>query len=119
MAQVEGVARTIDPKHDIWEAARPVVERWVAREFGPEGAVKTAQSLTIGTIDRLKRLPEIMDRFESALVAMETTSTQPQPTKEKANLPLLSIVFLCLALALGFALGLSDFGELLASRHLR
>jgi ubiquinone biosynthesis protein len=35
MASVEGVARRIDPDHDIWEAARPVVERWIARELSP------------------------------------------------------------------------------------
>lgn len=35
MVTVEGVARRIDPGHDIWAAARPVVERWMRREFGP------------------------------------------------------------------------------------
>ena len=35
MVTVEGVARRIDPDHDIWTAARPVVERWIRREFSP------------------------------------------------------------------------------------
>ena len=35
MVTVEGVARRIDPDHDIWAAARPVVERWIARELSP------------------------------------------------------------------------------------
>lgn len=35
MVTVEGVARRIDPGHDIWSAARPVVERWIRREFSP------------------------------------------------------------------------------------
>ena len=35
MASVEGVARRIDPEHDIWAAAKPVVERWIARELSP------------------------------------------------------------------------------------
>ncbi|MDP8916323.1 MAG: AarF/UbiB family protein, partial [Pseudomonadota bacterium] len=35
MVTVEGVARRIDPDHDIWTAARPVVERWMRREFSP------------------------------------------------------------------------------------
>ena len=43
MASVEGVARRIDPAHDIWEAARPVVERWIARELSP-----AAEALRIG-----------------------------------------------------------------------
>jgi len=35
MASVEGVARRIDTDHDIWSAAKPVVERWIARELSP------------------------------------------------------------------------------------
>ncbi|HVY03862.1 MAG TPA: 2-polyprenylphenol 6-hydroxylase, partial [Caulobacterales bacterium] len=40
MVQVEGVARQLDPRHDIWGAARPIVERWVRRELGVEGVAK-------------------------------------------------------------------------------
>jgi len=35
MVTVEGVARAIDPGHDIWAAAEPVVRRWMARELSP------------------------------------------------------------------------------------
>ena len=35
MVAVEGVARRIDPAHDIWAAAQPVVERWMRRELSP------------------------------------------------------------------------------------
>ncbi len=40
MVTVEGVARRIDPDHDIWTAARPVVERWIRREFSPFRVLK-------------------------------------------------------------------------------
>ncbi len=35
MVTVEGVARRIDPNHDLWAASRPVVERWIRRELSP------------------------------------------------------------------------------------
>lgn len=35
MMTVEGVARRIDPDHDIWAASDPVVRRWIARELSP------------------------------------------------------------------------------------
>jgi ubiquinone biosynthesis protein len=35
MMAVEGVARRIDPTHDIWAAADPVVRRYIARELSP------------------------------------------------------------------------------------
>ena len=41
MATVEGVARRIDPNHDIWAAADPIVRRWMARQLGPTAQVKS------------------------------------------------------------------------------
>jgi ubiquinone biosynthesis protein len=42
MATVEGVARRIDPDNDMWTAARPVVERWIARELSPAAQLRDA-----------------------------------------------------------------------------
>jgi ubiquinone biosynthesis protein len=39
MVTVEGVARRIDPAHDIWAAAEPVVRRWITRELSPVSRV--------------------------------------------------------------------------------
>ncbi|MHA1527909.1 MAG: AarF/UbiB family protein, partial [Alphaproteobacteria bacterium] len=35
MVVVEGVARSIDPHSNIWEASRPVVEDWIRENLGP------------------------------------------------------------------------------------
>ena len=67
MAQVEGVARAIDPKHNIWQASEPVVGDWVRRSFGPEGAARMVSGNLREVTNRLKRLPEVMDRFEASL----------------------------------------------------
>ena len=42
MVAVEGVARNLDPEHNLWDAARPVVERFMARELGPEARLQEA-----------------------------------------------------------------------------
>ena len=42
MVAVEGVARHLDPEHNLWDAARPVVERFMARELGPEARLAEA-----------------------------------------------------------------------------
>lgn len=67
MVQVEGVARSIDPKHDIWKAAEPIVKSWIAQNFGPAGATKLAARQAREVTDRLKRLPHVMDAFEDFL----------------------------------------------------
>jgi ubiquinone biosynthesis protein len=46
MVVVEGVARSLDPKLDMWSTADPVVREWIERNLGPigklEGAVEGA-----------------------------------------------------------------------------
>lgn len=76
MVQVEGVARNIDPTHNIWTASEPVVTGWVRRSFGPEGAARLVATNVREVANRLKRLPEVMDRFEASL---EEVSPEPIP----------------------------------------
>jgi ubiquinone biosynthesis protein len=79
MVQVEGVARTIDPAHNIWNASEPVIEGWMRRNFGPEGAVRMITENVREVTNRLKRLPEVMDRFEKSL----EVEPAPPPAPER------------------------------------
>jgi ubiquinone biosynthesis protein len=80
MVQVEGVARAIDPSHNIWNASEPVVEGWIRRSFGPQGAAKLVADNLREVTNRLKRLPEVMDRFE-VFMEHEIAEKPPQPRK--------------------------------------
>jgi ubiquinone biosynthesis protein len=42
MVVVEGVARSLDPKLDIWSTAEPVVQEWMTRNLGPAGKLENA-----------------------------------------------------------------------------
>ena len=42
MVVVEGVARSLDPKLDMWTTADPVVREWMARNLGPVGRLEDA-----------------------------------------------------------------------------
>jgi ubiquinone biosynthesis protein len=42
MVVVEGVARSLDPDFDIWEASRPVIETWMVDNLGPEARLRDA-----------------------------------------------------------------------------
>ncbi|WP_112662100.1 2-polyprenylphenol 6-hydroxylase [Microvirga flavescens] len=42
MVVVEGVARNLDPKLDMWGTADPVVRGWIERHFGPLGRIEEA-----------------------------------------------------------------------------
>ncbi|MEL6567094.1 MAG: AarF/UbiB family protein [Pseudomonadota bacterium] len=83
MVQVEGVARAIDPSHDIWKAAEPIVEGWVKSQLGPAGAAKLAAKNAREVTDRLKRLPDMMDKFERYL-AVQAAPQAPLPRERFA-----------------------------------
>jgi len=61
MMQTEGVARRLDPVFDMWEAARPVVERAVRRELGPERYINDMLDGLERTHKTLKKMPDAAD----------------------------------------------------------
>jgi len=50
------VARRLNPDHDLWAAAQPVVERWIRRELGPQAQVRDAIEEARATLKALARL---------------------------------------------------------------
>jgi ubiquinone biosynthesis protein len=42
MVVVEGVARALDPKLDMWATAETVVREWIERHLGPVGRIEDA-----------------------------------------------------------------------------
>lgn len=82
MVQVEGVARAIDPKHDIWGAAEPIVKDWITQNLGAAGAAKLVAQNVKEVADRLKRLPEVMDEIEAKL-----TAPDPEPLPRERFAP--------------------------------
>jgi ubiquinone biosynthesis protein len=62
MVVVEGVARSLDPKLDIWTTAEPVVREWVERYLGPAGRLEGATE-GVGEIGRfVSAVPSLLGR---------------------------------------------------------
>ncbi len=58
MVTVEGVARRIDPAHDIWAAADPVVRRWITRELSPAAKIRDFADEALKALRAMARLAE-------------------------------------------------------------
>src|SRR6202012_3699218 len=58
MMTVEGAPRRIQPDHDIWTAADPVVRRWIARELSPPARIKRFAEEAGQALKNLARLIE-------------------------------------------------------------
>ena len=87
MVVVEGVARSLDPDFDIWEAARPVAERWVSDNLGPEARLARAAE-GVSALGRLAEdLPQLVRNAEqlSQMVAEGGMRLHPDTAREIAR----------------------------------
>jgi len=101
MVQVEGVARGLDPQHDMWTASRPIVERWVERELGADAVAKRAIDEAAMGFQAMRRLPQTLTMIEAA--ARKVATEAPRKELHWYEMPAVWIAFLggaILALAL-------------------
>lgn len=77
MVVVEGVARTFDPRMNIWDAAKPVVEKYISDSIGPRAVmadlVQTAQVLA-------RFGPRLPAMAEAALIRL---NQEPDPAPRR------------------------------------
>ncbi|MFD1331420.1 2-polyprenylphenol 6-hydroxylase [Methylopila musalis] len=74
MVVVEGVARSLDPKLDMWATAAPVVREWLERNLGPVGFVEEASGNARDLLRGLARAPDLLLRVERLATDMEDTA---------------------------------------------
>src|SRR6202008_2596795 len=69
MVVVEGVARALDPKLDMWTVSEPVVREWVERHLGPAGriedAAKDATSFLAGVPGLMTRGAVLVEQLDA------------------------------------------------------
>lgn len=74
MVVVEGVARSLNPKINIWEVAQPVVESYIRKSIGPKALLRDFAK-TAGVLARFgPRLPGLV---EAALISQSTRVYAP------------------------------------------
>lgn len=66
MVVVEGVARTLDPRLNIWSTAEPVVRSWIEQHLGPEARFAEAAEGAASLGKFMGDLPRLLRRFEVA-----------------------------------------------------
>ena len=108
MMQAEGVARRLDPNFDMWEAARPIVEKAVRRELGPERYLNDfldGLDRTRRTLDTLPGATENIAKLAQAWADGEIDLSPKTPAKTANPSPLRPLAYAGLgaALALGGA----------------
>lgn len=83
MVVVEGVARSLDPKMNIWDVAKPIVEDYIKTSIGPRAFAKDLGKTALVLARFGPRLPALM---EQALIAQAQGQKDPQPKSKKDRL---------------------------------
>jgi ubiquinone biosynthesis protein len=72
MVVVEGVARSLDPKLDMWRTAEPVVREWIERHLGPAGRLEGAAEGASELGRLLATGPELLSRAAQVVDQLDT-----------------------------------------------
>lgn len=84
MVVVEGVARQLDPEHSIWDASRPVIERWMIDSIGPEARLKDASDGIASLGRALAALPEAMQAAARMATNLQEQGIRLHPDTSRA-----------------------------------
>jgi len=80
MVVVEGVGRSLDPELNLWESARPIVEKYIRTNVGPLATAKDIAQ-TVRVLGRFgPRLPQLAER-----ALMNAIHDQPPKPKPKIS----------------------------------
>ena len=72
MVVAEGVARTLDPKLNIWKTSDPVVREWIADNLGPKAKLEDAGK-NVAELARLAtHLPKVLADAETLLARVSS-----------------------------------------------
>ncbi|OEE75562.1 ubiquinone biosynthesis regulatory protein kinase UbiB [Vibrio genomosp. F6] len=57
---VEGLGRQLYPQLDLWETAKPFLEKWMANQVGPQALLNAVKDRAPFWIEKLPELPELL-----------------------------------------------------------
>lgn len=57
---VEGLGRQLYPQLDLWETAKPFLEKWMANQVGPQAVINAVKEKAPFWAERLPELPELL-----------------------------------------------------------
>jgi len=81
---VEGVARSLDPEFDIWEASRPVIETWMVDHLGPEARLRDAADGLTSLAKLAQNIPQLLRDTESIAAQLADGGLRLHPDSVRA-----------------------------------
>ncbi len=88
---VEGLGRQLYPQLDLWQTAKPFMERWMQERVGPVAAMRSLASRAPEILEQLPRLPEIILDTGRQLSRLESGLREQQASVHKLETAIASI----------------------------
>ena len=104
MVTVEGVARSLDPQLNIWDAAEPVVSDWMHQSLGPQALVRDIADNAGDAVRAFIHFPETLAQLQAGAQNIEKIADYIAKPRRKTALWLggLALVLALAAIALNF-----------------
>jgi ubiquinone biosynthesis protein len=110
LLNIEGLGRELDPELDLWQTAKPYLERWMSEQVGWRGVVRALKEEAPFWAQTLPRLPRLVhqalaqDRLAPLTAALERLADENARRNR-----LLALLAALLAGAVAFAVALQLF----------
>ena len=78
LLNIEGLGRQLYPDLDLWQTAKPFMERWMQQRLSPLTVLRQLSVQAPDLIDQLPRLPELLVRATRALQRMDRLANEQQ-----------------------------------------
>jgi ubiquinone biosynthesis protein len=85
LLNIEGLGRMLDPDLDLWQTAKPFLERWMSEQLGPRGFLKQLKHEAPQWATLLPQLPRLVHQALSQANAREIADEELTRLREAAQ----------------------------------
>ncbi len=86
LLNIEGLGRTLYPKLDAWEVAKPILKDIMRKKYGPRATLKNIREKLPLWIEQAPEMPGLMHQYLSQLPRQNVPA--PEEKKVKGSIPL-------------------------------
>ena len=85
LLNIEGLGRQLDPDLDLWQTAKPFLERWMSEQLGPRGFIKHIKREAPQWATLLPQLPRLVHLALTQANARTTADEEMARLREEAQ----------------------------------